>query len=112
MNGFFREKVVTPRTSDEIGHVTSTVILAFLIILVTRVSIAWIGITSVREALLLGFGWTITTLTFEFIAGHYLFGNPWAKLMADYNLAKGRVWIFIPFITLLCPSVLFLLISA
>ncbi|MHC1604588.1 MAG: hypothetical protein ACXQTP_01265 [Candidatus Methanofastidiosia archaeon] len=32
------------------------------------------------------------TITFEFIVGHYIIGHPWSKLLADYNILKGRVW--------------------
>jgi hypothetical protein len=43
------------------------------------------------------------TLGFEFLAGHYLFGKPWPVLVADYNLLRGRVWLFVPLVTLLAP---------
>lgn len=45
----------------------------------------------------------ILTLGFEFLAGHYLFGSSWEKLLADYNVARGRIWLLIPIVTLLAP---------
>jgi hypothetical protein len=45
----------------------------------------------------------VLTLAFEFLAGHYLFGHPWATLLADYNLARGRIWLLVLVATLLGP---------
>jgi len=32
------------------------------------------------------------TVTFEFITGHYVFGNSWESLFKDYRIWKGRLW--------------------
>jgi len=45
------------------------------------------------------------TLAFEFLAGHYLFHNPWSRLLEDYDVARGRIWILVLFTTLLAPRV-------
>ena len=43
------------------------------------------------------------TLAVEFLAGHFLFRNTWERLLADYNLAQGRVWILVLVTTLVTP---------
>ena len=35
------------------------------------------------------------TVAFEFLTGHYVFRTPWAKLVADYNLFSGRIWLLV-----------------
>ena len=47
--------------------------------------------------------WLVLTLGFEFIAGHYAFGHSWERLLADYDVCSGRVWLFVPIATLLAP---------
>jgi hypothetical protein len=47
--------------------------------------------------------WVALTLAFEFLAGHYLFHKPWAALLADYDLSRGRIWILVLVATLLMP---------
>jgi hypothetical protein len=42
-------------------------------------------------------------LAFEFLAGHYLFGNPWERLLADYNIFRGRVWVTVLLLQLFGP---------
>ncbi|GAA4715008.1 hypothetical protein GCM10023215_67720 [Pseudonocardia yuanmonensis] len=57
-----------------------------------------------RAALAVGATWTAMTLAFEFGVGHYVFGNPWTTLLADYDLTQGRIWILVPIATLLAPA--------
>jgi hypothetical protein len=42
------------------------------------------------------------TIAFEFGFGHYVAGHSWSRLLADYNLANGRVWsLFLAWIAVL-----------
>ncbi|MBN2719690.1 MAG: hypothetical protein JXR72_01165 [Proteobacteria bacterium] len=102
-NGVFREAVIAPRLGAQGGHVLSTLILCFAIFAVTWFTLPWIEPRRGREALLVGALWLALTLAFEFLAGHYLFGHPWEKLLADYDIARGRVWPLVLVTTLLAP---------
>jgi hypothetical protein len=42
-------------------------------------------------------------VAFELLGGHYLFNRPWAVLLADFNLAAGRLWVLVLAATLLTP---------
>jgi hypothetical protein len=44
------------------------------------------------QSVYIGAAWLVFTILFEFIAGHYVFGNPWESLIRDYNLLEGRIW--------------------
>jgi hypothetical protein len=63
----------------------------------------WIGPSSSREALKIGLLWLVLTLGFEFLFGHYVFGNSWDMLLEDYNLSRGRIWILVPVLVLVAP---------
>jgi len=102
-NGALRELWIIPRTSDLTGHVVSTFILCAAIAMTSWLTIGWIGPRSSSEAWTIGAGWLILTLAFEFLAGHYLFGNPWSRVLADYNILRGRIWILVLATTLLAP---------
>ena len=43
------------------------------------------------------------TLAFEFGFFHYIMGVPWEILLADYNVAKGRIWPLVLAADLLAP---------
>jgi len=55
------------------------------------------------QALFMGITWVILTIGFEFIAGHYAFGNSWEKLLADYNILNGRIWSLVLLIEFIAP---------
>jgi hypothetical protein len=48
-------------------------------------------IPTTRSAQRIGAAWLGLTVTFEFAFGR-LAGKSWRKLVADYNLARGRTW--------------------
>ena len=45
---------------------------------------------------------------FEFLAGHYVFGNSWERLIADYNVFRGRIWILVLAANIFAPLSAFL----
>ena len=102
-NGAVREILIVPAAGPAAGHVISTITLCAAILLVTWLTIGWMRPASLRDAARIGALWLALTLAFEFLVGHYLFGTSWTRLLADYNLAGGRVWILVPITTALAP---------
>jgi hypothetical protein len=102
-NGALRDLVLTRRLGAQGSHIVSTLVLCSLIFAVTWLTIDWIGPHSDAEAFLIGALWLGMTLAFEFLAGHYLFKTSWDRLLADYNLARGRIWPLVLVVTLLAP---------
>ena len=103
MNGGVREVWLVPRLGDAIGHVLSTLTLCGAILVVSWFSMQWVGVTTRRDAIRIGLLWVASTLTFEFLAGHYLFGTPWRQLLADYDILAGRIWILVLLATVCAP---------
>jgi hypothetical protein len=56
---------------------------------------------------MIGVMWLAMTLTFEFVAGHFLFRTEWSTLLADYNLLAGRLWILVLVATTIAPAFIF-----
>jgi hypothetical protein len=46
-------------------------------------------------------------LAFEFLAGHFLFGHSWDRLLADYDILHGRIWPVALVVTFIAPLVAF-----
>lgn len=106
-NGLLREAVLKKALGERVAHVASTVLLAAIVLAVSFLVTPWIGPPDLVGAWGLGFGWLAATLAFEFVAGHFLFGNPWSKIVADYDVRKGRVWPLVPLCTLVGPPLAF-----
>jgi hypothetical protein len=102
-NGAVRDLLIAPRVGVTAGHVTSTALLCLAILGWTSLTIGWIRPAGSRGAVRIGVGWLGLTVAFEFLAGHYVFGTPWARLFADYDVAQGRVWILVLVTTAAAP---------
>lgn len=59
------------------------------------------------QALLIGLIWTVLTILFEFGFGHYVMKHPWEKLVHDYRIDRGRLWVLVLFWILLVPQVVY-----
>jgi hypothetical protein len=105
MNGALREVVLTPVFGAPWAHVLSTLLLSSLVLGLAAASAGWIGARNDAEAVRVGVLWTGLVLAFEFLAGHFLFGRSWASLLADYDVAAGRIWVLVPIVTLFAPIV-------
>jgi hypothetical protein len=102
-NGAFRVAVLIPRLGEYPAHIVSTVSLSVFIVLLARFTVGWMQIDTARSALLVGAAWLACTLAFEFLAGHYVFGSPWAKLLAEYQVQRGRIWVLVLVVTFSAP---------
>lgn len=103
-NGVVRKALLAPRFGEHAGHVISTLVLCAVIFGVAWLSSSWMGAERVRDAAWIGVFWVGLTLAFEWLAGHYLFGNSWGRLAADYNVLRGRVWVLVLLATALAPA--------
>jgi hypothetical protein len=104
LNGAFRESVMVPRLGEPFAQIVSSILLCGLILLVTWFTLDWIGPRSIRDALLVGLLWGALTLAFEFLVGHYVQHQPWAALLADYDVRRGRIgMIIVLIVTVVAP---------
>jgi len=101
-NGALRELVYKKITGELAAHQLSTVSLvllfAFYMYFLFR---KWPSLTA-SKALQTGGLWLLLTLAFEFGFGLYR-GNSLYMLLHDYNLAAGRIWLFIPLWVCMAP---------
>jgi hypothetical protein len=55
---------------------------------------------SSRQAFTIGLIWLILTIAFEFLFMHYGAKVPRGKLLRDYNILEGRLWVLVLFAVL------------
>ena len=107
VNGGFRDAILVPRLGETAARAVSSVTLSLLIVATTWVTIRWLGPGSQRDAWTIGVTWVVLTLSFEFLAGHFLMKKPWPELLVDYNVLKGRIWILVLLTTLVAPAFIY-----
>jgi hypothetical protein len=106
INAGIRNAVFKPIFGELAAHQISTLLFIVIVLSVTYIVFIYSNIeVSDTEAIYMGAMWLIFTILFEFIAGHYAFGNSWEKLFADYNILNGRVWGFVLLAVLISPYI-------
>lgn len=103
INGTIRNLFYKDALGELLAHQLSTASLIVLIGAYTWLfGFLW-RIQSTSQALIIGLIWVSLTIAFEFIFGHYVMGHPWARLLHEYNILQGRVWLLVLIWTALAP---------
>ena len=93
LNGIFRELALAPVLGARAAGVASAA-LGIAIIL----GITWLFLRRpafplpIQERAAIAFQWVAMTVAFELVFGHWVDGKPWSELLANYDLAAGRLW--------------------
>jgi hypothetical protein len=91
----FRVKVLLPALGEQTAHQIGTIIYLIVQLTIIYFFLNKMKIKEVKTLLRIGIFWFVITIIFEFIFGHYVMGNSWEKLFADYNLLNGRLWVLV-----------------
>jgi len=102
-NGGFRDFVLSPRLGEMGAHLVSTAILCLVIFAGSWVLVRMQRVQGTQTLLQVGVMWLVGTVLFEFLFGHYVVGHSWQRLLADYNLLNGRVWVLVLVTEMLGP---------
>jgi len=94
-NGLFGQFVLEKVIGDYATHLYKTF---FIIAVIFVFSYYYVRMTEGNSplwyipALAAGVQWLLSSLTFEFLIGHYVFRLQWEKLVADNRIWEGRIW--------------------
>jgi hypothetical protein len=106
-NGLAREKLYGKLLPELVSHQLSTFLGIFLTGLFVWLLNLYLPIESSNQAWFIGCFWLFLTVAFEFGFGHYIIGHSWQRLLADYNILRGRIWIIFLIWICLLPFVIF-----
>jgi hypothetical protein len=104
-NGAVREAWYGKRVSELRAHQISTVSGVLLLGAYIWVVIGLWPPASFNEAIAVGLIWLALTVGFEFLFGHYVARHSWSRLLRDYNLLAGRVWLLVLIWVAIAPYV-------
>jgi len=104
-NGTLRTLGYEKRLGELRAHQLSTGLLVSAISTYTWWLQRRVPLPTRRAALVVGAGWALGTLGFELGLGRGVLHRPWPVLLADYDLAAGRIWVLVPITTAAAPAV-------
>ncbi|HUU55739.1 MAG TPA: hypothetical protein VMW93_00225 [bacterium] len=106
LNGILRNYTYGPLIGEQAAHVLSSLILVGVVLAVAYVFLRLVRLDyGLADLLAVGAGWVALTVAFEFLFGHYVAGHPWSRLLADYNLLRGRVWALVLLAVFVAPLI-------
>jgi len=103
-NGVARESLLTPAFGTPVSLVLSGLLLSALIIGMAYVSLPWLQISRPAQFFIVGLGWLVLTLIFEFSFGLWQ-GKSWPELLAAYTFKGGNIWPVVLAATALAPYI-------
>ena len=105
INGTIRQYAYSNALGELRAHQVSTVTGIFLFgLYIWALTLFW-KIRSSAEAIAIGLIWLTLTIAFEFLFGHYVMKHSWSRLLHDYNLFEGRLWVLVLLWVTLAPYV-------
>ncbi|UEG49705.1 hypothetical protein LK994_13770 [Ferruginibacter lapsinanis] len=102
LNGTARDLWYKKYLGELTAHQVSTISLIIMFGVYINCIVKMIPPRSGEQAVYIGLLWLALTLLFEFGFG-LARGNALSNLLAEYNILKGRVWIFIPIWVAIAP---------
>ena len=92
-NGILRVTTYGRHMPELRAHQLSTLLGATVIGAYVWLAMRRLPPASPAQALQIGLAWVILTVAFEFLFGHFVAKHPWTRLLQDYDLRAGRVWV-------------------
>lgn len=104
--GWVREQWLVPRMGELAAHQASSLSACGILLLTAFWTLRWLGcLHAARRQLAVGALWLGLTVAFEFGFGHFVAGHSWARLLADYDLLAGRLWVLVLLTTFTAPRI-------
>ncbi len=107
VNGIARQSLYGPYMTELLAHQVSSVTATALFAVYMWVLFHLWPPASSLQALHIGLMWLAMTVAFEFLFGHYVAGHEWSRLLQDYNLLAGRLWVLLLAWTALGPYLIY-----
>lgn len=106
-NGILRETTYGSQMAELRAHQLSTLFGMLLCGAAVWIFAGYFPIESKRTAIIIGVIWLALTVVFEFGFGRYVAGHSWNRLLSDYNVLSGRIWVLFLVWILILPYIVY-----
>lgn len=94
IHGILRSIVLVPLVGDLRARQLGVPIGSLLILIVSILTIGWLGTRKNAQLLCIGVLWVVLTIVFEFVLGYFILGLAIDRLASDYDMSRGGYMLF------------------
>ncbi len=91
-NGTIRVVVLQPQLGEDRARQVASLSGVVLVLVVSRLFVRYAPEARLSQLAWVGLAWLAATVAFEFVFGHFVSGQSWSTLLADYDVTRGRLW--------------------
>jgi hypothetical protein len=91
-NGAIRVLVLQPPLGEDRARQLASLSGLALVLIVSWLFVRFSPGASSAQLWRVGVAWLVATVAFEFLFGHFVSGQSWHVLFADYDILRGRLW--------------------
>ena len=103
VHGIARRVLLEPRVGDVRARQVGVATGSLLILLITFVSLPWLGAASTWDRFFVGLLWLMLMVPFEILVGR-LTGASWERIRSDYDPREGGLMVVGLLVLLLAPT--------
>ena len=89
LQGILRVRFLNLRVGDHRARQIAVFTGSAIILVIAWLLVPWIGVSSARQSLGIGFMWLVLMLAFEVGFGRLVFRASWQRIAADFDFRKG-----------------------
>jgi len=89
IHGVLRTIWLVPRVGDLHARQVGVLVGSLLILVVSALTIRWIGARRCRDLLRIGLLWVVLMVGAEILLGRVVFGYPWSRIAEDFDVTRG-----------------------
>jgi hypothetical protein len=93
--GVLRVRVLEPRLGERTAHVVGTLFVCLMLLCAIHFYVVASGLRGAWPLMKIGAFWTVLTAGFEFLFGRFVLGHSWRRLLGEYDVFSGRVWLLV-----------------
>lgn len=102
MGGVVREKALAPRIGEQRASQVETIAIAGIFATLITSFVVWNQLEPM-PAIAIGVSWCALTIGFETFMGLVLLKQSWDVVLANYDLAAGKLWPIVLAVILVVP---------
>lgn len=98
-----REIVLVPVMGADLALPVGGLLLTALICLIAFLCLPFFPEKGSRPYIVIGVIWFLLTLSFEFLLGHFVMGQPWHEILQVFDVSAGNLFVVALLATLVSP---------